>query len=45
LSGVLAACALALTINGYLLLVPLPHGGEEHAAAVATPPGERSAAH
>jgi hypothetical protein len=45
LSGVLAACALALTINGYLLLVPLPHGGEEHAAAVATAPGERSAAH
>jgi hypothetical protein len=44
-SGALAACALALMINGYLLLVPLPHGGEEHAAAVAIAPGERSAAH
>lgn len=45
LSGVLAASGLALTLNGYLLLVPLPHGGEQHAAAIATAPGERSAAH
>ncbi len=35
LSGVLAACGLALTINGYLLLVPLPHGGAAHAATHA----------
>jgi hypothetical protein len=29
-SGVLAAAGLALTINGYLLLVPLPHGDLAH---------------
>jgi hypothetical protein len=32
LSGVLATLGLALTINGYALLVPLPHG-EPHAEA------------
>ena len=35
LSGVLAACGLALTINGYLLLVPLPHGDMAHPAPEA----------
>ena len=34
-SGVLAAFGLALTINGYLLLVPLPHGDAAHAAPEA----------
>ena len=33
-SGVLAAFGLALTINGYTLVVPLPHGD---AAAHAAP--------
>jgi hypothetical protein len=32
-SGVLAVFGLALTVNGYLLLVPLPHGGAEHGGA------------
>ena len=32
LSGVLATGALLLTLNGYLLLVPLPHGDAGHAA-------------
>jgi hypothetical protein len=40
-SGVLAACGLALTVNGHLLLVQLPHGDEAHAmpeaAAAARP--------
>ena len=46
LSGVLAAAGLVLTINGYLLLVPLPHGGGPGAAeapALAAP--ARPAAH
>ena len=41
-SGVLAVFGLALTVNGYLLLVPLPHGGAEpggaeHAAVQSAP--------
>ena len=32
LSGVLATGGLLLTLNGYLLLVPLPHGDAAHAA-------------
>ena len=39
LSGVLAACGLALTINGYLLLVPLPHGDMAHPEPAASAPG------
>ena len=35
-SGVLAAVGLALTINGYLLLVPLPHGDMAHPEAAAS---------
>ena len=42
LSGVLAACGLALTINGYLLLVPLPHGDMAHPAPVSAG-GDREA--
>src|SRR5215208_99956 len=34
-SGLLAVGGLLLTLNGYLLLVPLPHGDESHAAAPA----------
>ena len=32
LSGVLATLGLLLTLNGYLLLVPLPHGDAAHDA-------------
>ena len=43
LSGVLASFGLLLTLNGYLLLVPLPHGDAAHdahapAAKAATAP-------
>ena len=41
LSGVLAACGLALTINGYLLLVPLPHGEAAHAVPEAAESANR----
>jgi len=36
LSGLLAVFGLALTINGYLLLVPLPHGDMAHPEPVAS---------
>ena len=36
LSGMLAVFGLALTINGYLLLVPLPHGDMAHPEPVAS---------
>jgi hypothetical protein len=40
LSGVMATGALLLTLNGYLLLVPLPHGDAAHDAhAPAKPAG------
>jgi hypothetical protein len=48
LSGTLAALGLALTVNGYLLLVPLPHGDMAHpepAAAEAAGPAKPAAAH
>ena len=45
-SGVLAVFGLALTINGYLLLVPLPHGDMAHPEAAAPPSGTaKPAAH
>ena len=46
LSGMLGAAGLALTINGYLLLVPLPHGDMEHpepAAAGSAEPAKPAA--
>jgi hypothetical protein len=36
LSGVLATFGLLLTLNGYLLLVPLPHGDAAHDAHVVS---------
>jgi hypothetical protein len=45
LSGALAAAGLALTINGYLLLVPLPHGDAAHAAPAQAAPAGAAAAH
>jgi hypothetical protein len=45
MSGVLATLGLALTINGYLLLVPLPHGDTAHAAPEAAAPAKPAAAH
>jgi hypothetical protein len=45
LSGVLAACGLVLTINGYLLLVPLSHSDGAHAASVTVGPAKPAAAH
>jgi hypothetical protein len=44
-SAVLATFGLALTVNGYLLLVPLPHGNGAHAAPVAARPAKPAAAH
>lgn len=45
-SGVLALGGLLLTVNGYLLLVPLPHGDAAHAAIPAqTAPAKPAAAH
>ena len=37
-SGVLASLGLLLTLNGYLLLVPLPHDGAAHEVAGQTAP-------
>jgi len=42
-SGVLAVGGLLLTLNGYLLLVPLGHGAEVHAAAAVAGPAEPGA--
>jgi hypothetical protein len=44
-SAVLATFGLALTVNGYLLLVPLPHSDGAHAAPVAVGPAKPAAAH
>ncbi|MGE3781419.1 MAG: DUF4337 domain-containing protein [Alphaproteobacteria bacterium] len=44
-SGVLAVCGLVLTINGYLLLVPLPHGEAAHAVPATAEPAKSAAAH
>ncbi len=39
-SGVLAVGGLLLTVNGYMLLVPLPHGDAAHAAPSHAAPGK-----
>lgn len=44
-SGVLAVGGLLLTINGHLLLVPLPHGDVAHAAPPAQSGPAKAAAH
>jgi hypothetical protein len=46
-SGVLAVGGLLLTLNGYLLLVPLPHGDAPHdaPAAAQSAPDKPTAAH
>jgi hypothetical protein len=43
LSGVLATGALLLTLNGYLLLVPLPHGDAAHGAHAPAKPASAPA--
>ena len=40
LSGTLASLGLLLTLNGYLLLVPLPHGDAAQADAAHPPPAK-----
>ena len=45
MSGVLTALGLALTINGYLLLVPLPHGETAHAAPAQAAPATPASGH
>lgn len=45
MSGVLAAAGLMLTINGYLLLVPLPHGDAAHEAPETAGSAQPAAAH
>jgi Domain of unknown function (DUF4337) len=44
-SGVLAAFGLALAINGYALLVPLPHGDAQHAVPPEQGSPKPAAAH
>ena len=44
-SGILATLGLVLTVNGYLLLVPLPHGDMAHPESAASEPAKPAAAH
>jgi hypothetical protein len=45
LSGVLAVLGLALTVNGYVLLVPLPHADMAHPEAAQEETAKPAAAH